>query len=421
MKKSRILVYVIAVGLAAGGAFYGYKTIDRARATPDVQYRSQPAQKTRLVGKVTATGTLSALVTVQVGSQVSGRISALYADFNTQVKKGQVIAKLDPQLFQASSAQAQANALSARANEVKAKAQVIEAERQFERQKALHAQGLTTKTELDAAETNWNVAKAQVDVARAASEQARASLNQASVNLSYTTIASPIDGVVISRAVDVGQTVAASLQAPVLFTIAEDLRKMQVITKVAEGDVGRLAQNMNAFFTVDAYPGQRFRGTIQQIRNAATTVQNVVTYDAVIVVDNADLKLRPGMTANVTVIYAEREDVLAVPNAALRFRPPPSLMPSASASSAAAASGRPSRRPSEDGTRTLWVLRDGAPQSITVKTGLTDGTSTEIVEGELKPGDAVVVEAASADDKKAAPAAPGGAAPGGANPFRRMF
>lgn len=432
MKLKGVLVSLV-LGLAViGGGGYAFSRYEKARATPDLQFKTQAVAKTKIVARVTATGTLSAFVTVQVGSQVSGRISFLAADFNTQVKKGQIIAKLDPQLFQAAVEQAQANAISARANEAKAKSQVVEAERQFERQKALHAQGLSTKADLDAAETNAAVARAQVDVSRAASEQARASLNLARVNLSYTTIVSPIDGVVISRSVDVGQTVAASLQAPVLFTIAEDLRKMQVITKVAEGDVGRLNQGMPAYFTVDAFPGQRFRGTIEQIRNAAQTVQNVVTYDAVIVVDNQELKLRPGMTANVTVIYAERDDALSVPNAALRFRPPPSIA-SAQPSASGAGTGQPSgpggaaggpggggagrQRPSADGPRTIWVVRSGAPQALTVKTGLSDGTVTEVLEGDLKVGDAVIVE--STGESGSAPR--GSAAPGGANPFRRIF
>ncbi|MFO0671001.1 MAG: efflux RND transporter periplasmic adaptor subunit, partial [Polyangiaceae bacterium] len=357
------------------------------------------------------------------------RISALMADFNSEVKKGQVIAKLDPQLFQAAVEQAQANYVSARANDAKASAQVLEAQRQYERQKALHAQGLSTKADLDAAETSAAVARSQVDVAKAANAQALAQLNQAKVNLSYTTIVSPIDGIVISRNVDVGQTVAASLQAPVLFTIAEDLRKMQVITKVAESDVGRLEQGASAFFTVDAFAGQRFKGTIEQIRNAATTTQNVVTYDAVITFDNKDMKLRPGMTANVTVIYAERDDVLSVPNAALRFRPPASLTASASAASpsasavvtTAAGPARGRRAASEDGTRTLWVLRNGTPQQVTIKIGLTDGTNTEVASGELAPGDAVVTEATGAGAAPAGSAGGGAGGAGGANPFRRMF
>jgi HlyD family secretion protein len=426
LKTKKLLVW-LGFGLAVVGAgAYGVVRFEKARATPDVQLKTQAAAKTKIVGKVTATGTLSAVVTVQVGSQVSGRISELLVDFNSPVKKGQLIAKLDPQLFQAAVEQSQANFLSARANEVKAQAQIVEADRQFERQKALHAQGLSTKADLDAAETNAAVARSQVDVAKSSIEQSRASLNQAKVNLSYATIVSPIDGVVISRNVDVGQTVAASLQAPVLFTIAEDLRKMQVITKVAEGDVGRLQPQMSAYFTVDAFPGQRFKGVIEQIRNAATTVQNVVTYDAVIVVENKDLKLRPGMTANVTVIYAERDDALAVPNAALRYRPPASLASSASASPTSgpgvgAGQGRGGRKPPEDLTKTIWVVRSGAPEQLTIKTGLTDGTVTEVVDGDLKPGDAVVIESTGGESGGSRPASSAPGSTGGPNPFRRIF
>ena len=247
------------------------------------------------------------------------------------------------------------------------------------------------------------------------------------MNLSYTSIISPIDGVVISRSVDVGQTVAASLSAPMLFTIAQDLTKMQVDTNVSEGDVGRLQVGMKTYFTVDAYPGQRFIGKIRQIRNAATTVQNVVTYDAVIDVDNSDLRLRPGMTANVTVVYAERRGVLAVSNAALRFRPPPALAGSASAGGAGSGEGRHRLHPRgaasaaagddapegkdakapKDEAKTVWVLRGGgAPQLVPVHTGLTDGTVTEIVDGDLNEGDPVVVDTVQRRRERAVGAAP---------------
>ncbi|MBS1111192.1 MAG: efflux transporter, family, subunit, partial [Anaeromyxobacteraceae bacterium] len=238
--------------------------------------------------------------------------------------------------------------------------------------------------------------------------QTRAALRSAEVNLAYTNIVSPTNGTVISRNVDVGQTVAASLQAPTIFVIAEDLAKMQVDTNVAEADVGRLKAGMTASFTVDAYPGEVFRGKVRQIRNAPQTVQNVVTYDAVIDVDNPELKLKPGMTANVTFVYAEKEDVLKVPNAALRFRPPPSLLgdgkggaPGAggggggggSGLRAGAAGGRPGEAPDR---RTVWTLADNKPSPQKVKTGISDGTFTEVVEGELKAGDVVITDALGA-------------------------
>jgi HlyD family secretion protein len=215
--------------------------------------------------------------------------------------------------------------------------------------------------------------------------QARAALSQARVNLAYTDIRSPTSGVVISRNVDVGQTVAASLQAPTIFVIAEDLAKMQVDTSVAEADVGRLKAGMAATFTVDAYPGETFRGKVRQIRNAPQTVQNVVTYDAVIDVDNPELKLKPGMTANVTFVYAEKDDVLKVPNSALRFRPPPALLGDAKGSGAAA-------KPGASGQRTVWTLAGDKPEPEKVKTGISDGSFTEVMEGNLEVGEVVITD-----------------------------
>ncbi|HKP57073.1 MAG TPA: efflux RND transporter periplasmic adaptor subunit, partial [Polyangiales bacterium] len=289
----------------------------------DKQPRFETTQLSRgpIVAKVTASGTLSALVTVQVGSQVSGRIKKLHATFNSEVKKGQVIAELDPQLFKAALEQSRANHSAAKGDLLKAKVQAADAERQLTRTRELAQRNLVAQAELDTAQANADVANAQVAASSGRLEQARAALNQAEVNLTYTTISSPIDGVVISRNVDEGQTVAATMQAPILFVIAEDLRKMQVDTSVAEADVGKLKPEMAASFTVDAYPSERFEGKVRQIRNSPQTVQNVVTYDAVVDVQNPELKLRPGMTANVTFVFADAADALRVPNAALRFRP----------------------------------------------------------------------------------------------------
>ncbi len=338
MKKALWWILPLLVVLAGGAAYYKYAGAAKA---PEIEFKTAAIEKRRIVGRITASGTLQAVVTVQVGAQVSGRIQALHADFNSVVKKGELIAVLEPQLFQAAVAQASANHRAARASVAQARAKALDADRQYKRVKELQAEGLASQIDVDTAQTTAAVAEAQVDSAKASVDQAAAQLNQAQVNLSYTKILSPIDGVVISRSVDVGQTVAASLSAPVIFTIAEDLRKMQVNTSISEGDVGRLEPAMNSYFTVDAFPGQRFTGTIHEIRNAAQTVQNVVTYNALIDVANDDLKLRPGMTANTTIIYAQRDDVIAVPNQALRFRPPPEMTPSASASGSG---GRPGVR-----------------------------------------------------------------------------
>lgn len=402
---AKIARWVVPV-LVLGGIGFGIWKWRTGKNDEEVTYKTASVEKKRITARVTASGTLQATVTVQVGAQVSGRISELKVDFNSTVKKGQLIAKLDPQLFIAAVEREKANFASAKAGVVRAEAQQKDAEATLKRTKALNEQGLASAAELQTAETGVSVNAAATEVAKAALEQAKAALNQAQVNLSYTTIVSPIDGTVISRSVDVGQTVAASLQAPVLFTIAEDLRKMQVHTSVAEGDVGRLKQDMEATFTVDAFPGQRFKGKVGQIRNAAQTVQNVVTYDAVIDVDNSDLRLRPGMTATVTIIYSERPDAVAVPNAAMRFKPPAEALPSSSTTIASAAtpgaSGPRRERPPRDhgangeessAPRTVYVLRAGKPEPVSIKSGLSDGTVSEVVSGELHEGDQVVVDA----------------------------
>src|SRR5512137_1056438 len=336
MTKRRIFIILAVVLVVAAVATWLLKS---GNGKQKLQFETAKVEKGRVVAKVTASGLLSAIVTVQVGSQVSGRIAALFADWNSPVKKGQLIAKIDPALFQASVDQARANLAAAQGNLIKARVQAVDARRQAVRQQELAARKLNAQADLDTAVANADAADAQVAAAEGAVAQTRAALQSAEVNLAYTNIVSPTSGTVISRNVDVGQTVAASLQAPTIFVIAEDLEKMQVDTSVAEADVGRLKAGMPASFTVDAYPGETFRGTVRQIRNAPQTVQNVVTYDAVIDVDNPDLKLKPGMTANVTFVYAEKDDVLRVPNAALRFKPPPGLLGDQGAARPAGASG----------------------------------------------------------------------------------
>jgi len=404
----------LLVALAAAGL--GYWRYRIGHGTPEVQYKTAPVDRRHIVGRVTASGTLSALVTVLVGTQVSGRIQKLNADFNSNVKKGQLVAKIDPQLFEASVQQAQANYQAARAGVATALASALNADKQHARTKALHDQNLAAQSDLDTAEANVAISRAAIDAARATLAQSLASLHQTEVNLSYTNIVSPIDGVVISRSVDVGQTVAASLSAPTLFTIAQDLTKMQVDTNVAEGDVGRLEVGMKSYFTVDSFPGQRFLGKIRQIRNSATTVQNVVTYDAVIDVDNTDLRLRPGMTANVSVVYAERQSALAVPNAALRFRAPFSATAPPSASESRRSRSRESSGSQVDvqEKRSVWVVRGSVAQLVPLRTGLTDGTVTEVLEGDLNEGDLVAVDSVGVDSASAPPAA-------SAPSLRRLF
>jgi HlyD family secretion protein len=422
----KVVGWVILV-LASAGAAIGIWRWQTNRSEPDVTYKTVPVEKRRIIARVTASGTLQATVTVQIGAQVSGRISKLNADYNSTVKKGELIAKIDPQLFIAAVEREKANFVAAKASLLRAEAQQRDAELVQKRAKSLSDQGLASAAELQTADTAVAVAVAQTEVARATLQQQQAALNQAQVNLSYTDIRSPIDGVVISRSVDVGQTVAASLQAPVLFTIAEDLKKMQVHTSVAEGDVGRITPGMDTWFTVDAFPGQRFKGKVAQIRNAAQTVQNVVTYDAVIDVANDDLRLRPGMTATTTIIFAEKHDVLAIPNAAMRFKLPaeahsaiaPASSPAASLSVTAAgsepspASSSPSRfrgkrgpKEGETPARTVYVLRNGRPEGIDFQVGLSDGTVSEVASGDLREGDAVITEASVAGKPVASSAGP---------------
>ncbi len=408
-------VAVAGAVLAAGGVTWRltHKRHDGPR------YETVAVERGRLVANVTATGTLSALVTVTVGSQVSGRIAALHADFNSKVKKGELVAKIDPQLFEAQVEQQKANVTSAQGQVDQAKANATNMKLQFERDKLLLPQKLIAQGDYDTAEAAWRSSEAQIVQMQGNLEQALANLHQAKVNLDYTNIISPINGVVISRAVDVGQTVAASMTAPTLFTIAEDLQKMQVDSSVTESDVGRLKEGMRATFGVDAYPGETFVGKIRQVRNAATTTQNVVTYDAVIDVDNPELKLKPGMTANVTVPWAEREDALKFANAALRFRPPPSADDAPTLKPKVLAKGGRD----VDTTRTVYVYRDRVLTPLKIKVGITDGTFTELLEGDLKEGDRVVTDLAEEGKRPASggqgPSQGGGA--GGARPPRMPF
>ncbi|MHB8419452.1 MAG: efflux RND transporter periplasmic adaptor subunit [Myxococcales bacterium] len=374
--KRRALWIGLALGLVAVSA--GCK-----KARPKRSFDTAPVERGRLIARVTASGTVSALVTVQVGAQVSGTIQQLFVDFNSPVKKDQVLAKIDPRLFLAAVEQARANVLAAKGALANANAQERNAKLQYQRDQRLLVKQLIAQGDLDTARAAAEGGAGQVEAAEGALAQAAANLNQAETNLKYTTIVSPIDGVVISRSVDVGQTVAASFQTPTLFNIAQDLKKMQVDTSVAESDVGHLHAGMEATFTVDAYPSRTFEGKVRQVRYNPQTVQNVVTYDAVLDVGNEDLALRPGMTANATFVYADRPDVLRIPNAALRVHPPPDL--------AAQLRGRPP--PASPSHRTVWVAKGGdRPRPVAIEIGVSDGTDTEVTAGELHEGDAVVVE-----------------------------
>jgi HlyD family secretion protein len=333
MKRALIGLLIVAAVGAGAGAYYA------RRGGPDLEITTAPITRGDIVDTVGATGTLQAVTTVLVGSQVSGNISWLGADFNTIVKKGQVIARLDPSMLNAQLQQARANLAQARANLTKAQSdldrtrvQLVDAQQKYARAKELAARSLLPQSELDAAKVAVDTAQAgvasqQATVAQAQAgvAQSQASVNQNQVNLDHTVIVAPIDGIVTQRSVDVGQTVAASMQAPTLFVIAADLTKMQVNANIDEADVGRIRPGQHVTFHVDAYPTETFEGTVSQVRLQPVVVQNVTTYGTVIDVPNPELKLKPGMTANVKVEIAKRTNVLRVPNPALRFRPTPEV------------------------------------------------------------------------------------------------
>ncbi|HMG55167.1 MAG TPA: efflux RND transporter periplasmic adaptor subunit [Kofleriaceae bacterium] len=439
MKLKRWIPRIIVIALAVGAAVFLIVNKPWAKGDDPITFSTVTVSKGSIAAQVTANGTLSAVGTVQVGAQVSGRVVELHADFNDKVKKGQVIAKLDESVLQAQIDQAAASLALAAANVNKAAVAVADAERQLTRQKSLQDQQLVAGATVESAQVAYDTAKAALSASRASQAQAAATLAQAKLNQSYATIYSPVDGVVLSRAVDVGQTVAASLQAPVLFTIAEDLARMQIDTAVSEGDVGRLVEGMKATFTVDAFPGRQFTGVVRQVRNAPTTTQGVVTYDAVIDVDNSDKALRPGMTTNVTFVLAQVADAIKIPNAALRFKPSREQIaavfaqfggrggrgsegggsggsggrrrdgggaggpggPGGAGGGGAGGRGAPDAGSGAGGPmgqrelgdkKRLFKLVDGKPRMVLVKPGLTDGSSTEMVEGDLQPGDQLITE-----------------------------
>lgn len=439
VKRKKAIVLGIIFPLVAGGVFLFYRSWAGSKRIP---YRTAKIERGPITVTISATGTLNAVITVEVGSQITGMVKELYADFNALVKRGQVIARIDPATFEARLQQARADLESAKANVMNQRAVVAKAEAQvanaraalaaskanlgkaevtvrdarikFESREALFREGGISQEERDSAKATYDSALAQLDAAEAERQaaeallrsaeaelqvaraqlvaaeatvkQKEAAVRQAQVDLDHTFIRAPVDGIVISRNVDMGQTVAASLQAPTLFVIAQDLTKMQVNTTMDEADIGRIRLGQEATFTVDAYPGQSFHGKVYQIRQAPVIRQNVVTYDVIIRVANPDLKLMPGMTANVKILVAKKENVLKIPNAALRFHPPMAGggQPGGGAAQAAPGGHR-------TGGEQVWVLANGRLQPIPVKLGLSDGTFTEVVEGALHEGQEVVI------------------------------
>jgi HlyD family secretion protein len=425
---------VVAVGVLAAFSF-------TRKSGP--QYFTAKAETGDIHNVVEATGTINAVTTVQVGSQVSGTISKLYSDFNSHVKKNQVLAEIDPSLFQGALLQAQAdlenaraNAAAAKANLAKDRATAAQAQSDYTRNAAMAKEGIISAQQLDASKAQAdssvaavNAAQAQVTQATAQVAQKAAAVTVAKTNLDHSIIRSPIDGVVVNRTIDVGQTVAASLQAPNLFQIAQDLTKMEVYTKTDESDVGMIRAGQPVRFKVDAFPKDTFKGTVMQVRMNPTTVQNVVTYDTIIIFDNPDMKLFPGMTAYVTVPVADATNVLKVPNSALRFTPtmkPEELQAVLQQNGIQANTGRRQRtqgqtgdaqqKPAAVGSQAiLWKMTaDKKLVPVQAQTGITDHTYTEIAQllhGDLKPGEELVVGAAgsgSATSGKSGTPAPGG-------------
>jgi HlyD family secretion protein len=381
MKKTLVIVSLLILILGVSYLFLG-------RSEPLIKFKTEKVTRGNIVATVTASGTVNAVTTVLVGTQVSGTIKNIFVDFNSQVSKGQLIAQIDPASFDSQVEQARANLLSAKANLEKSEAVLLDSNRVYERNESLYQKNLIARSDLESSETNALSARAQVSAAKAQIAQAIAALTYAETNLKYTRIVSPVDGIVVSRNVDIGQTVAASFQTPTLFNIAQDLTKMQIDTSVSEADIGKVKVLQPVEFSVDAYPDVVFKGSVYEIRNAPVIVQNVVTYDVVVKVDNSELKLKPGMTANVSVITSSKKGVLRISNAALRFSPPEF------------------RKGSGDGSATAWILDQEKPKRVKISTGISDGNFTELVSGEILEGQEVLVDVLSKTKKQQAPSGP---------------
>jgi HlyD family secretion protein len=391
----RIIVLLAALAAIAAGAW----TYINDGEVPSPVIRTVLVSTGPVVEIVQGTGTVGAVTTVNVGTQVSGVISRLGADFNSTVKKGQVIAKLDPALLQAQVLQARASVTRAGADLQQQKVNLADRQTKYERAEKLSEKGLVAESDLEAAKLAVDLAGSDLESGQAAVVQAEASLNQAEVNLSHAVITSPIDGIVIQRSVDVGQTVAASLSSPEIFLIAADLTAMQVVAQVDETDIAKVSVGQQVSLSVDAFPNQAFTGAVSQIRLQPQVVSNVTTYSTIVDVPNRELKLKPGMTADVKIEIARRDDVLRVPNAALRFRPTPEIF-------AMLGQAPPAQEGKNRPGGQVWVLDHGQLHGVPVTAGLADAAFTELVESDLPPGTALVTSVAGdATTTRTAPAA----------------
>lgn len=345
-----------------------------------VQYATEPVQKRTITQIVEATGTIEPINTVSIGSQVSGRIDEIFVDYNSVVEKGQQLAQIDTSLFEAQLQQSEANINNARATLDKNKALLDYDTKTYHRYKNLYDRNLVSKNDLDSAESAYKSDLAQVAAAKASIMQAEANYATAAANMGYTKIISPVKGIVISKEVEVGQTVAASFQTPTLFTVAEDLTKMRIETSVSEADIGKVKEGQEVEYTLDGYPDSTFKGKVTQVRLSPTTESNVVTYTVIIEVENDEGKLMPGMTANVSIITGKKEDILTVPNVALKFTIADNT-----------------KRYDKKG---IWIEKKGKPVRINVETGVSDDTYTEIISDEIKDGDIVYTRSLTANKKQ---------------------
>lgn len=386
LARPAVLIALAAAVVALAGALYWI-----FHSSSNVAYVTAPITRGTVARSVSATGSVNPILTITVGSYVSGVIQEIDCDFNTVVKKGQLCAKIDPRPYQVVVEQDQAGVATAKAQLQKDQANLAYAQVAEARYAALIASKATSQDSYDVTVNALNQARAQIAVDQATIAQKSAELDAAQVSLGYTSIASPVDGIVVSRNVTMGQTVAASFQTPTLFLIAMDLSKMEIDTNVSESDVGNVHVGNKAPFTVEAFPDSTFQGVVTQVRQAPQTVQNVVTYDVVATVPNAQLLLKPGMTATVRIITAERDKVLRVPDQALRYVP-----------GGVSSSSVPGEAPEPQ----IWVLRNGSPDRVAVKTGLDDDTYTEIVSGDIREGDSVIVSERGSTGSKGAAASP---------------
>jgi HlyD family secretion protein len=406
---------VLLLVAATGYAYWRHQLRDGGD-----DYLTDVVQRGAVAATVTASGTVNPVTTVQVGTYVSGPIKAIYADFNSRVSKGQLVAKIDPAPFQVKVQSSEAEVTNAKAKVLKDKADLAFKDLTFQRNQKLLAKNLIAQSDLDTAKNDRDQAVAQLALDEAAVKQAEADLEAARINLAYTDIRSPVDGVVVSRSVDVGQTVAASFQTPTLFLIAQDLTKMQVDANVSESDIGAVAVGQPVTFRVDAYPDREFPGTVVQVRNAPINVQNVITYDVVSAVDNPKLELRPGMTATITITTAKSDDALLLPVRALRFRP--ERREGAEPVPPRAPEGGDASRKGPRSPAVWMLLSDGSLKRVKVRTGVQNESYAELVAGDLQPDDRVVVgykraEQASSPNTQRPPAFMGGGGVGGGRRF----